>query len=146
MSVFQLLTEGIRDGKKTVAGEAIAPGNLVRIGTSGSPVYLATSTTVHGIAFGDRTQTYRPQSRTFAAGETIPFVWGHFEALFSSDYFVGSSLPSAGASIYSAGSGLLATSGTVRVGTVLRIVSATIPTGGVGQSQSLAHVRIDITA
>lgn len=144
--VFHILTNPIRDGKGTFAAEPIWPGQLVRIGASGSPVSLASSTVVHGVAFGDRAFTYRPESRQFAAGENIPFVWGQFEALFSADYFVGGTLPSAGADVFTGGSGLLATTGTVRLGTVLRIVSLTRPVGGTGTSQSVAHVRLDIPA
>lgn len=144
--VFNILNGGIRGGKQMEAGEGIWPGELVLLATSGSTVTLGSASDVIGFAYGDRAFAYRPTTRQFAAGDPVGVVWGQGEALVSADYFTSGSVPSADQVLYAATNGLMNTSGSVTVGRCLRVVDYIGNTGGVGESQSVAHIRFDIGA
>lgn len=135
-----------RDGKDlyAAASQDIKPGLLCTV-TCGSSVSLAgASDTPQGVAYGARHQPYRPTSKTFADGEELVLLNGDFVCYYSSDFFSGSTLPSAGDTIYTAASGVMATTGSVKVGKCTREFSRIEEVGGVGTSQSLVEVLFEI--
>jgi len=74
----------------------------------------------NGFVYDNRTLLYRPTDIYAAAGEAVTIVAGHVLALVGSPFFVGNTLPTAGADLYSAASGLMDTSGTNHIGKVLK--------------------------
>jgi len=145
-AVFQLIAdEGVkRLGDLKTNGAAIQPGDLVQLDSSGSTASLGDASNVFGIAFGHRYSVYTPTTKVFATDEPLTVLWGTGEALISVDFFSSGSLPAAKDTLYGAASGLWATSGSVKVGDVIGLQAMIMPTGGTGESQSLAHVRFNI--
>jgi hypothetical protein len=144
--LFNILNGGIKGGKQIQAGEALWPGELVLLATSGSTVTLGSASDVIGFAYGDRSFAYRPTTREFAIGDVVAVVWGQGEALVSADYFTSGSVPSADDVLYAADDGLMDTTGSVVVGRCQSVVTQIVNTGGVGEQQSVAHIRFDIGA
>ncbi|NIQ88595.1 MAG: hypothetical protein GWN93_05765 [Deltaproteobacteria bacterium] len=135
----------IRDGKDlyAAASEDIKPGLLCTV-TSGSSVAKAgASDAPVGVAYGARQQVYRPTSKTFADGEELALLKGGFVSYFSSDFFA--TVPTEGATVYSAANGLMDTSGSNSVGRCERVFTRTEEVGGVGSSQTLYEVFFELT-
>jgi hypothetical protein len=146
--VFQVLDDRhTRNGADVfvAAGQTtIEPGMLVTY-SSGSTVSLATAGTVHGAAFGTRAFTYAPTTQVFAAGEPLVVIEGEGEALISSDFFVGATLPTAGSLVYAGASGLwTATAGTVIIGRCLEQQTVRQPVA-TGTSITVARVLFNFT-
>lgn len=146
--VFELLTGGIRDGKQyySVPDGTIEPGDLIKIDSGGSGASLGTAANIDGFAYGGRNQTYKPTTKFFAAGELLTRVWSVGEALLSSDFFSGGSLPNPNDGLYAAANGLITSTpaGGVKVGKMKLVVPRTVPTGGTGSTQNLAHIEFSI--
>lgn len=124
----------------------LEPGLLVKF-TSGSTVGLADAGTVHGIAFGTRAITFTPTTRVFAAGEPVVVIEGGGEALISSDFFVGGTLPTAGSNVWAGASGLwTATTGTLKLGRCLEQKVVYQPVGAAGNGITVARIVFEVTS
>lgn len=144
--VFQVISGGERDGKEIKTnGAAIRPGYLVKLDTSGSTVSLNTiNNAPYGFAYGGRHSVYGPTTQVFATDEPLTVVWGVGEALLSSDFFTGGSLPAVGDKLYPQASGLLGSQGANKVGDVLGIRAVTEANSGTGASLNVVHIRFNI--
>lgn len=144
--ISQLIAGGFRLGKELKTnGATIEPGLLVKLDTSGSTVSLNTiNNNPLGWAFGHRYGAYRPTTRVFATDEALVVIWGEGEALLSSDFFSGGSLPAAGDTLYAQANGLWGMSGSAKVGSCIAGRNVDLPTGGVGTTQAVAHIRFNI--
>lgn len=130
---------------KTGASETnLKPGLLCKLMSGGSTVDRASPTAALGVAYGHRYAEYAPTTKTFAADEPLTVVVGDGEALLSSDFFVGGSLPAAGDLLYSQANGLWGMQGSNKVGRCMEVVTRIEPVAGVGQSQNLAHIQFNI--
>jgi len=135
-----------RHGKDIYAAtsEDIKPGMLCML-TSGSSVTKASASDApEGVAYGARHQAYRPDSKTFDDGEEMVLLMGDVWCLYSSDFFVGGTLPTADNTLYSAAGGLMDTSGTYKVGRCIKVGTRIEQVAGVGTSQSLALVQLEL--
>lgn len=135
-----------RDGKDlyAAASQDIKPGLLIVI-TSGSSASLAGADDApDAVAYGARHQAYRPTSKTFADSEELVGLRGDFVCYYSSDFFVGETLPDEEDTIYSAASGTMDTSGSNKVGKCTRRFTRTEEVGGVGSSQNLAEILFEV--
>lgn len=64
-----------------------------------------------GFAYTNRTLVYSPTQAEAAVGEQLTLVRGHVRFLADSSFFAGGTLPSYGALLYTAASGLMDTTG-----------------------------------
>lgn len=164
--VFAILTPGtdIRYGNDVVAGsDSIRPGSLVKFDTDGVTAQLAgASDDPDGIAFGspgwqvypsapvnldgNTTVSYTVETTTgsFSSGDSMTVVFGDFVAAVSEDFFTSGTLPSPGDTLYSAANGMMATSGTYAVGTVITTKTFTWAYGGTGTTGSVAVCRFEL--
>jgi hypothetical protein len=143
---FEHISGGERFGKKLYAGSpsVLEPGILVKL-TSGSLLEVATASDVpFGFAYGLRYSVYRPTTKVFALGEEMAVVKGTGMALASSDFFTSGTLPTAGATLYTAAAGLMTTSGTYKVGYCVRVEVRIDPSGGTGTNQSVALISFHL--
>lgn len=75
-----------------------------------------------GIVISNRTLEYRPTSAYLGDAEPLGWVRGsNIMVMADSSYFVGGSLPSAGADLYTAAGGLMDTTGTNAIGRVRNV-------------------------
>lgn len=142
---FQLLTprESIIFGKDLKTAEAdIRPGLLLDLVAGGVTVAKCAADGVpFGFAFGARAIVYAPTTEVFASGEVLAAVGGQGEVAMGSDFFSSGSIPTvADAIVYAAADGLLATTGSVKVGRVIRSKSRTI----VGGTENVVVIRFNI--
>ena len=147
VAVFEVLTEAERLGHdKTIASGVVTaqPGLLAKLDSGGSTLSLGSVSDVFGIFFGMRYSTYRPTTKIFAEGEPCVALWGAGEALISSDFFVGGSLPVANDALYAQAAGLWGMQGSTKVGECVGRVSRNDSSTGLGTAQTLAHVRFNI--
>jgi hypothetical protein len=134
----------VRYGKDiyAAASEDIKPG-LLCVVTSGSSVSKAgASDAPTGVAYGARQQVYRPTDKVFDDGEEMALLWGYMVNYYSAEFF--STAPTAGAALYAAANGLMDTSGTKVVGRCTRSFTRTEEVGGVGSSQTLYEVELNL--
>jgi len=140
---FEVTLGGTYYGKKLVTSGSASPGHLMALGTGGSIIAQCGAT---GCPFGMLTGSrfvYTPTSTDYADGETAVVVTGDFYCLISSEYFSTGSIPTTvNTPLYAATGGLLATSGTNKVGQFMRSKSVELP----GGSQSVAECRINLAA
>ena len=125
------------------ASESLKPGLLVLLTCGSSASKAGTSDIPVGVAYGARHQVYRPTSKTFADGEELTVLMGDMMNLYSSDFFDGG-LPAAGDTLYSYTGGLMKSSGSHVVGRCVTTVTRTEEVGGVGTSQTLALVHLNL--
>ena len=142
---FQHLSGGQRFGKKLYSGSStMEPGLLVFL-TSGSLVSICNAAdSPFGYAYGLRYSAYRPTSKYFDSGEAMSVVNGVGMAEASSDFFVGGTMPSPGNTLYAAAGGLMDTTGTYKVGYVVRVEQRIDPSGGTGTSQNVALFHFNL--
>lgn len=149
--VFQILTTAgaLFNGNDLKAnGADIEPGLLVKLDDSGNTVSLAgaSGSAPYGVAYGTRDMVYAPTTNTFADGEDLVVVSGHFNALVSADFFSSGSIPSELTgldSLYAAANGKLDWAGTNKVGRFLDRKETTDPTGGTGDANVVAKVEFN---
>lgn len=150
--VFNILagSGAVYDGNTfTTSVATIEPGLLVLKDAGASTVGLAAASgsAPTGIAYGDRGLIYAPTSRLFGTGEPLVVVSGHFMAEMSADYFSSGSVPTDQAAqnaLYAGANGLLATTGTFKVGRLAQIKAVIDMTGGTGSSQNHAIVEFNL--
>ena len=142
---FQHLSGGQRFGKKLYSGSStMEPGLLVFL-TSGSLCSICNAADKpFGFAYGLRYSVYRPTTKYFDKGEAMAVVNGVGMAEASSDFFIGGTMPSAGDTLYSAAGGLMDTSGTYKVGYVVRVEVRIDPSGGTGTNQNVALLHFNL--
>ena len=156
-SFFQLQSDRggeVRYGKNlTTSVATIRPGLLVTMDAGNRTVSLqgASGSRPLGAAWGSRYMTYAPTSKTFASGEQLSVLTGHFFATVSADFFTSGSLPTEGipgdlSPLYAGANGTLALTGTIRVGRLIDTVSYTLPQGGTGVSQNAALCEFNFDA
>ena len=142
---FEHISGGERFGKNLTAGSpSIEPGILVKMASGSLCVPAGAADVPFGFAYGLRYTIYRPTDKFFAVGEPMAVVQGVGKVLASSDFFTSGTLPTAGDTIYSAAGGLMAASGTNKVGYCVRVVSRIDPSGGTGTSQSMALIHFNM--
>lgn len=134
----------IRYGKDVyaAASEAIEPGLLCKVTSGSSASKAGASDAATGVAYGARQQVYRPTSKVFADGEELVLLEGHFVSYFSSDFFA--TVPTDGADLYAAANGQMDTSGSKIVGRCKRVFTRTEEVGGIGASQTLYEVELNL--
>lgn len=142
---FQLLTprESVIYGKDLKTAEAdIRPGLLLDLVAGGVTVAKCANDGVpFGFAFGARSIKYAPTTEVFDSGEVVSAVQGTGLVAMGSDFFTSGSIPTtADAEVYAGDGGLLATSGTVKVGRVIQSKSRTI----IGGSENVVIIRFNI--
>ena len=150
--VFQIVdSSGVTyDGNTfTTSVGTIEPGLLVVKDAGAATVQLASASGSFpsGFAFGTRDLVYAPTTRTYATGEAIVVVSGHGTALMSEDFFTSGSVPTDNAAsnaLYAAANGKIATTGTFKVGRLLKIYPVFDPDGGTGTAHNLAEVEFNI--
>jgi hypothetical protein len=137
----------------TTSVATIRPGLMVRMDAAGRTVSLqgATGSRPLGMAYGSRFMTYAPTSKTFASGEQLAVIGGHFFATLSADFFTSGSLPTEDVPgpmtpLYAGANGTLAVTGTIRVGRLIDTVSYTLPQDGTGLSQNAALCEFNFDA
>lgn len=153
MAYFQLLTprESIIFGKNLkTSGSDIQPGIGVKLdtATAGNAVAgktvskWAAASVPFGFAFGARSLKYTPTTKVYDVGEYVSVVQGSGEALMSSDFFSSGSgdWATPDAILYMAANGLLSTSGSTKIGRLIRTKSRTVE----GGSETVALVRFNI--
>ena len=91
-------------------------GKLAINNYDGTASIATASTKPAGFIVDNRTLLYRPTDIYAAADEPVTLVSGHVRAWAGVDFFVGGTLPSAGAALYAAATGLMDTSGTHHIG------------------------------
>lgn len=69
-----------------------------------------------GFVQDNRFNIYRPTDIYAAAGEPVTLISGHVQAMVGKEFFVGATLPTGGADLYSAAGGLMDTTGTNAIG------------------------------
>jgi hypothetical protein len=144
-ATFQHVSGGERFGKNLTAGSpSIQPGLLVKLSSGSLCVPASASDAPFGFAYGLRYAAYRPTTKVFDLAEPMAVLQGVGKVLASSDFFTSGTLPSAGDTIYSAASGLMAASGSNKVGYCIRVESRINPSGGTGTSQSVALIHFNI--
>lgn len=134
----------IRYGKDiyAAASATLRPGLLCLV-TSGSSADKAGASDIPvGVAYGARQQVYRPTSKVFADGEELVLLRGHMNNYYSADFFLTN--PVNEEALYSAAGGLMDTSGSHVVGRCLRVFTRTEEVGGVGASQTLYEVDLNL--
>jgi hypothetical protein len=142
---FEHVSGGERFGKKLYSGSpSIEPGILVKLASGSLCVPCAANDAPFGFAYGLRYSTYRPTTKVFDTGEAMAVVKGVGMVLASSDFFTSGTLPSAGNTIYSAASGLMAASGSNKVGYCVRVEQRIDPSGGTGTTQNVALLHFNI--
>jgi hypothetical protein len=150
--IFNILAGpgAVYDGNTfTTSVATIEPGLLVLKDATASTVGLAAASgsAPTGIAYGDRGLVYAPTTRLFSTGEPLVVVSGYFKAEVSSDYFTSGSVPTDTAAtnvIYAGANGLLALTGTFKVGRLAEIKTTYDATGGTGTSSNHAIVEFNL--
>lgn len=137
-----------KDLKVATGQTTIEPGMLVQLESSGSTVAVSGSTAAtrpFGMAWGHRHRPYTPTTEIFAAGEPLTVAKGHFLALLSSDFFDGTVPSTPQTQLYGANNGKFTTAVTSNtVGRFLRTTSRIEPVSGIGASQTLYMVEVNI--
>lgn len=149
--VFQILEDrsALYNGNDIVTnGATIEPGLLVLLDDGGNTVSLAAASgsAPWGVAYGTRDLVYAPTTRTFADGEQVVVVNGHFNALVSADFFSSGSIPSELTgldNIYAAADGKLHWAGANKVGRFLEQKAVTDPTDGTGTTNTVAKIEFN---
>ena len=109
-------------GLTAKTADELCTGLLAKINTGadvGTVSVATASDKPAGFVEDRRTLLYRPTDIYAAAGEYVNIMAGHVLARVSAEYFIGDTLPSAGADLYSAAGGKMDTSGTNAIGKVL---------------------------
>jgi len=140
---FEVTQGGEYYGKKLVTSGSASPGHLMALSTGGSVIaQCGASGCPFGMLVGNRF-VYTPTSTDYATGETAAVVTGDFYIMISSEYFSTGSIPSTvNTPLYAAAGGLLATSGTTKVGRFIRSKSVQLAAG----SQSVALCYMSLAA
>lgn len=131
-------TVGPLAGKAAVAS-SLYNGMLVKLSPldgDGSTLPDVTAATAadnpKGIVIANRREVYRPTAKTALYGEAVSVYRGHIQALVDATFFIGGTLPARGSELYSAAGGLMDTSGTYKVGSVLAHQDLRTPPNSVG--------------
>lgn len=130
----------------TTGTTGIEPGLLVCLSADGTNVTLAAATgsKPFGFAYGDRSLSYAPTTKTFDNGEAVSVLIGHGLVLMSADFFSTGSLPAeaaGGHNIYAAANGLIAITGTNQIGRMIDQKSMTNPIDGTGSTITAALIE-----
>jgi hypothetical protein len=107
-------------GYRANAAAEIQTGILVRIAAAKTLTQCTAALHPDGIAEGLRQLVYAPTVLTLDAGEYCNVVSGSVLVRASADFFTGSTLPTFGATIYSAASGLMDVTGTHMIGKCIK--------------------------
>ena len=132
----------------TTSVATIEPGLLVKKDAGASTVSLAGSSgsAPYGVAFGARDLPYAPTTRLYDTGEALVVVSGHGIGLWSADFFSSGSVPTdqaANQDIYAGSNGLLALTGTYKIGRLIDIKTVKDASGGTGTSNNLARIEFN---
>jgi hypothetical protein len=115
MAYFSILNPSLVDwigGYTAKNSNELRTGILVKINSDGTLQACTTGDKPDGFAFTNRTLVYAPTSAFAEAGESVTLVRGsNVRAVLDESFFYNATLPTFGALLYTAGNGLLTTSG-----------------------------------